>query len=376
MQIDTEKSYLFYSNLGFDAPSINNILDVAKKVIDKDIKLIINSGWPLTFVCSLDIQNSNIKAIWDLEEIKRWDDKIFMNFTYKELEKYLSKIKYILINYIDTKNIELCALPCFVHEWKTFSALRFMAHSELGKNNKNYVRSTQKFNYIFELFLPLNVHLDTDGILRLRSITNFTQPSYDKNILEINSIKKVQSSKKSNNGNIIKFKYPFERIPTLDTIEMKNLLQKSFTTPTCMSIINLDTTYSISKCLYNILMEELFVQYFFVNSHVITKHPIDSGNSLFITNRDNEKIKGINNEFFYYKDNITCLFDKLHFIEFDFFQRYILLVDTLRDYRKYMFVTAPFEITIEERTSRETFIGMTHFDLNFSKLHSNLDLIL
>lgn len=159
-------------------------------------------------------------------------------------------------------NKSVLRLPCFVHDWKTFSALRFMAHSELGKNNKNYFNSTPKFNYIFELFLPLNVHLDTDGILRLRSITNFTQPAYDKNIPVINSTKKVQSLKKANNADAMKLKYPFERIPTLDTIEMKRLLQKSFTTPTCMSIINLDTTYSISKCLYNILMEELFIQYY------------------------------------------------------------------------------------------------------------------
>lgn len=378
-QLNKEKSYLFYSNLGYNVDSVKDILNVAKKVIDTNIKLIINTSWPLTLLCSLEFENTNIIPTGDLDQIKHWDNKIFMNFSYKELKKYLHKIKYIIINYIDIKNIELCAVPNFVHNWKLFTALRFMAESHIEKQEKQKKQPDKgmprRYKYIFEAFVPLNVCLDNDGILRLRSISNFTQPTETDKIPSICTYPSPAATR--DRQDTATFKYPFERIPSLDTIEMKQYLQRLFTKPTCMFIVNLDTTYSIYKCLYNILMEELYVDVYFTNTD---KYAISSANVTFITNTPAKKTteSSDNRNFFYFRDCVNDILDKntVHSIELKYFQYYIALVNLLRDNKKLLFVTAPFEKTLDERMSHGNFIGFNNLDLSFSRLQSNLKIIL
>lgn len=385
MQLNKEPSYLFYSNLGLNATSIKNILDVAKKIIDKNIKLAINPSWPLTILCSLDFQNLNILPIGDLDEITHWDNTIFMNYTYDDLKNYIHKIKYILINYIDLNNIELCSLPGFVHEWKMFTVLRFMSHSDRLFQNpqqrEQRNKNTQNKNFMFEYFLPLNVFLDKDSVFRFRSMNNFMHANKSEDDSQHPCLcntpycteKNANPKQQSTQTNVV-FKYPFERLPDLDIIEMKKSIQDLFVNANCLNIINLNTTYEISACLDKILKEELYVQMYFVNSDYF----IGECREQMITNTQTTNNNSFQCEFFYFKDSEDCQFDNRNksYIDFEFFSYYITLIGLLRGDKKHSFVSAPFEYTFNERTTHNNFLGVGDFDLDFSRLHSNLNLIL
>lgn len=360
------RSYLFYTNLGLSVTSMRDLQKVIKKVFKEKTTIIVSSSWVLTTLCSLELEELGIITDADLGKITRWENKIFMNFTYEELREYIPHIRYILINYIDPSNIKICSLPGFQHEWKVFSVLRFMAYSETVQQTKN-TQPSQLDKHIFRYFLPLNIFMDRNNTLRYRSYKN-------RPLVEITNSPTQTFTDKNN----IILKYPFEKMPMLQILDTKLSMQYIFKSldKNKLFITNLDTTYSISKNLFKVLQEELYVQIYFMNGTMYISSGKNSNDAPLSMRKSTNNV--FNNEFFYFKDTTYTLFNNntdLN-ITYDFFTFYSTFVNVLRKHKKYILMTAPFDYSITKRITHTNYIQFANFTTNFSRLQSNMPLIL
>lgn len=399
-EIEGKGSFIFYSNLGFNVESVEKIFEVARKVIGKRIKLVISKSWVLTSLCYLEFSKKGIEIMGpeNLPKITKWDEIIFMNFHYQELRNFIPKIKFILLNFIDSTNIEFCKISDWVHEWKLFTSVKFMAYSEIAKQLQ-YQRKEDRYvkrlnNPFFRYFLPLNVYVDRNKTFRYKSLevffidmkNNAKTEKYNTNLYSGCSSNNNTTSNDNlyefvnnfNNNNII-LQYPYENISALESINVKQSMQKLLYS-NHFWILNLSTTYLISKHLHKLLREELYAQFYFVNSKTYLS-PIENNKNL-ITNLNHTKRtssgESFEREFFYFKDSTYSIFNKhmKYAIDFNFFAYYTVLLDMLHKQKKYTFVTALFEYTFHERIGGNLFAVTSDFALDFDKLHSNINIIL
>lgn len=387
---DTMKKTLFYSNLGNSLTTIKGIYDVANKILSNSIILAVSPSWELATIFAADLTTMGFSIIRNTKTIETWDNVLFINFTYDELKVHLPKINYILINYIDNRNIKLCEEKIFEHDWESFTMTREMAFSLKKKSLQNmppdYYEQQDKPGYNFQYFLPLNVYTDSDQILRIRPLhcinpniirrrrikNNTTSMGIDSCIgYEDNKIindytdtatisdhsRDIEQST-TITDNIISLNYSFEMLPMLEIIEMKKSLQNIFTTKT-NKIIYLDSTYNIFRILYKILTEELLAQHYFLKS---------------ISSPTRDHLR-----FLYVKHSLCILFKS--FAINNYFADFFILIKYLRSKKKFCFVSSQFEYTICDKLggpNTNNFIDtiVDGINLDFTRLKTGLDIIL
>lgn len=403
-------SYLYYSNMGQSISSTEKIYQVVSTVLGRNVKLVLSKSWALATLSDLGFSKKGIQTMdassKDFSQIQDWHNKVFMNFTYDELKPFLQHIKYILINYIDNSNIQFCSLPNFEREWKQFSLVRNMAMSDTSKQNTKLQSNAviNNYEYLFNFFLPLNVFMDTNGVLRYKTLDCLftkTTSSYSRSSksemkaadescrIKNQAIQNLVLKKNDkNNENNIMLQYPFERINALQIIEMKNSLQTLFSNAENFFMINLSSTYEICVTLHKILQEETFAQLHFVNTRSYTMLPIEpliKADTTTCSHRPSNNIQAIVStsviasqrqflsEFFYFKNSEYSLIRPNCAVDLDFYSYYTRVIEILHKNKKYIFSSGPFDYGIDERI-KNNFVGVSfNLALNFTRLKTNVE---
>lgn len=239
MQTYTYKFY--YTNIGLNCTSLQCLKTLVQKYIARG-KLIVCKNWILASLLERYLIDNEIQILDNLSTLTEWENVMFLNFTYVKLKNYLTKIRHVMVNYLDYENVRLCIHTPF-RNWSLYSSQNYLPRFPLMT--------------IEDSFVAVCVFLDdNDNTLRRRNDTTWSADGR----------KKAEQTKvgvhEGSRGN-----------PQLNIIYMKMALQSVFTKRT--HLVYLIETHDLSKCLHQIAEEERFLDI------LIPKKPDDNPQRFF-----------------------------------------------------------------------------------------------